>query len=133
MADAALEHVNLTVSDPDRTAAMLADLFGWRVRWRGPAANGGHTIHVGSDRSYIAVYGAAGAAGEVLHHGKGLPLNHVGVEVADLDDVERRVVAQGLKPMNHADYEPGRRFYFLDPDGIEFEIVSYTRDDAPAG
>jgi hypothetical protein len=23
------------------------------------------------------------------------------------------------------DYEPGRRFYFLDWDGIEFELVNY--------
>lgn len=137
MTDAALEHVNLTVSDPDRTAAMLAELFGWHVRWRGPAANGGHTIHVGSDRSYIAVYGAAGTTGADggagLNHRKGRPLNHVGVEVADLDDVERRVVAHGLAPMNHADYEPGRRFYFLDHDGIEFEVVSYTPAGARAG
>jgi predicted enzyme related to lactoylglutathione lyase len=45
--------------------------------------------------------------------------------VDDLDAVERRVVAAGLRPFNHGDYEPGRRFYFLDADGIEFEIVSY--------
>ncbi|MEM7190453.1 MAG: VOC family protein, partial [Pseudomonadota bacterium] len=24
------------------------------------------------------------------------------------------------------DYEPGRRFYFADHDGIEFEVVSYA-------
>ena len=129
MTDAALEHVNMTVSDVDRTAEMLAELFGWHVRWRGPAANGGHTIHVGSDRSYIAVYAAAGATGAALNHRKGRPLNHVGVEVADLDDVEQRVIAYGLAPMNHGNYEPGRRFYFLDHDGIEYEVVSY----APAG
>ena len=33
--------------------------------------------------------------------------------------------AAGLKPFNHGDYDPGRRFYFLDPDGIEYEIISY--------
>jgi hypothetical protein len=30
-----------------------------------------------------------------------------------------------LRPFAHADYAPGRRFYFLDPDGIEYEVVSY--------
>ena len=35
----------------------------------------------------------------------------------------------GLTPFNHDDYEPGRRFYLFDRDGIEWEIVSY----APAG
>jgi glyoxylase I family protein len=37
------------------------------------------------------------------------------------------VVAAGLTPFSHADYEPGRLFYFLDPDGIEFEAVSYGK------
>ena len=57
---------------------------------------------------------------------KGAPLNHVGIQVDDLDAVERRVIAAGLVPFSHGDYEPGRRFYFIDWDGIEFEIVSYA-------
>ena len=48
----------------------------------------------------------------------------VGV-VDDLAATEQRVIAAGLKPFNHGHYEPGRRFYFLDHDGIEFEIVAY--------
>ena len=60
---------------------------------------------------------------------KGRPLNHIGVEVGDLDATEARVLAAGLKPFGRADYEPGRRFYFLDPDGIEFEVVSYWNVD----
>ncbi len=43
----------------------------------------------------------------------------------DLDAVEARVVESSLKSFSHDDYEPGRRFYLLDPDGIEYEIVSY--------
>ncbi len=50
----------------------------------------------------------------------------MGIVVDDLDAVEQRVIAAGLTPTNHDDYEPGRRFYFDDPDGIEFEIVSYA-------
>ncbi|WP_420801970.1 hypothetical protein [Sphingomonas cavernae] len=37
-----------------------------------------------------------------------------------------KVKAAGLTPFAHADYAPGRRFYFLDHDRIEFEIVSYA-------
>lgn len=119
MAGATLEHVNITVSDPTRTAAMLSDLFGWKVRWEGPAKLGGRTIHVGTDNAYLAVYtnGSAPKMGR---------LNHVGIVVEDLDAVERRVVKAGLTPFNHGDYEPGRRFYFLDGDDIEFEVVSYA-------
>ncbi len=125
MSIAKIEHVNVTVSDPERAAKLMGALFDWRVRWRGPAANGGHTIHVGSDDHYIALYTAAGAAYTAADFAKGRPLNHIGVEVEDIDGAEARVVAAGLEPFSHGDYEPGRRFYFLDPDGIEYEVVSY--------
>lgn len=118
-----LEHVNITVSDIDRSAALLAQLMGWRIRWRGPSQLGGETIHVGGDDDYIAVY-TRGAVPRPF--AKGVPLNHVGLVVDDLDAAEAVVTAAGLEPFNHADYEPGRRFYFFDWDGIEFEIVSYA-------
>ena len=53
---ARLEHVNITVSDPDRTASLLGTLFDWKVRWSGPAKDGGYTVHVGSDDDYLAIY-----------------------------------------------------------------------------
>jgi catechol 2,3-dioxygenase-like lactoylglutathione lyase family enzyme len=120
-----IEHVNVTVSDPDRAARLMTALFGWRERWRGAARDGGHTIHVGSDDHYIALYTGHDAAYTADDFLKGRPLNHIGVEVEDLDAIEARVKAAGLRPFAHADYAPGRRFYFLDPDGIEYEVVSY--------
>lgn len=123
MASPRIEHVNLTVTDPERTARLLASLFGWQERWRGPSQMGGWTIHVGSETDYIALYTHDGEAGG---HPKGRPFNHLGIEVEDLDTVEARVAAEGLTPFSHADYAPGRRFYFFDPDGIEYEVVSYT-------
>ncbi|MEQ1550331.1 VOC family protein [Sphingorhabdus sp.] len=124
MAQNFIEHVNVTVSNPERSAEMLIDLFDWHIRWNGKAQLGGDTIHVGNDRFYLAVY-ALKPGNEKLGHKKGVPLNHIGIVVDDLDEVERRVIARGLTPFSHGDYEPGRRFYFFDPDGIEFEIVSY--------
>ena len=120
-----IEHVNVTVTDRERTARLMEALFGWRVRWRGPALAGGYTIHVGSDHHYIALYTGRSVAYTAEDFAKGRPLNHIGVEVDDLDATETRVTAAGLTPFSHADYEPGRRFYFLDPDGIEYEVVSY--------
>jgi catechol 2,3-dioxygenase-like lactoylglutathione lyase family enzyme len=119
-----LEHINITVSDIERSAALLERLCGWRIRWRGPSQLGGETIHVGDDADYIAVYTKGAALPG--RHAKGLPLNHVGLVVDDLDAAEGIVKAAGLEPFNHADYEPGRRFYFFDWDGIEFEMVSYA-------
>ena len=100
---------------PERAAQLMEALFGWHVRWQGAARNGGHTIHVGSDDHYIALYTGRGAAYSADDFAKGRPLNHIGVEVDDLDAVEAKVAAAGLKPFGHDDYDPGRRFYFLDP------------------
>ena len=126
MTHAIIEHVNLTVSNPEHTAEMLVDLFDWHIRWRGPSALGGHTIHVGGDTHYLAVYADAESDGRPLAFEKGQPLNHVGILVDDLDTVERKVIARGLMSFSHGDYDPGRRFYFFDVNGIEFEVISYT-------
>lgn len=47
MQQAILEHVNITVSEPERMAALMCELFDWQIRWQGPAKPGGHTVHVG--------------------------------------------------------------------------------------
>ena len=74
-----IEHVNVTVSDPERAAKLMEALFGWHVRWQGAARNGGHTIHVGSDDHYIALYTGRGVAYSADDFAKGRPLNHIGV------------------------------------------------------
>lgn len=123
---AKLEHTNLTVSDPDATAAWMGDVFGWKIRWAGAAMGDGRTVHVGGDGDYLALFspGAPARSGESSYNVIG-GLNHVGVVVDDLDAAEARVRAAGFTPRNHADYDPGRRFYFDDADGIEFELVQY--------
>lgn len=123
MPSAYLEHVNITVSDIERSAALLERLMGGQIRWRGPSQLGGETIHVGGERDYIALYTKGTPVGPF---GKGVPLNHVGLVVEDLDAAEAVVIEAGLAPFSHGDYEPGRRFYFFDWDGIEFEMVSYS-------
>ncbi len=122
MSKARLEHVNLTVTDNRRSAALFEKLLGWRQRWAGPAQAGGYTIHMGEDASYLALYSDGEDHSRQV---KGVPMNHVGLLVDDLDAAERVVLEAGLQPFGHDDYEPGRRFYFFDWDGIEFEIVSY--------
>ena len=126
MPGAFIEHVNVTVRDPERSAQLMHDLFGWNIRWQGPAISGGRSIHVGDARFYMACDTKDGAKAPDEAFRKGRPLNHVGIVVDDLDDAERRVIAAGLEPFNHGDYEPGRRFYFFDFDGTEFELVSYA-------
>ena len=127
MSVAKLEHANVTVSDPDATAAWMGEVFGWRIRWQGDAINGGRTLHVGEDDTYIAIYNPRSPVdgGPVSYNTVG-GLNHLAVTVEDLDATEEKVKAVGFMTKNHADYEPGRRFYFHDNDGIEYEVVSYA-------
>ncbi|MEZ5693947.1 MAG: VOC family protein [Altererythrobacter sp.] len=120
-----VEHANLSVTDPERSAKLFAELCGWQERWRGPSQKHGWTIHVGAPANgatYLALYTGDHVKGG---YSKGQPLNHVGLLVDDLDGAEAVVVAHGLEPFGHDDYEPGKRFYFFDWDGIEIEVVSY--------
>ena len=121
-----LEHVNVTVSDPDATAERLVRWFDWHVRWSGASKDNGRTVHVGNEASYLALYtkGSQHVSSHESHSTRG-GLNHIGIVVPSLDETEARILSDGYKTFNHGNYEPGRRFYFSDEDGVEFEVVSY--------
>lgn len=118
-----LEHANISVTDPERSAELLKNLLGWHERWRGPSQKHGWTIHVGNEVSYLALYTGDHVNG---NFSKGQPLNHLAFTVDDLDAAEKVVADAGLTPFGHDDYDPGKRFYFFDWNGIEFEVVSYA-------
>lgn len=123
---ARLEHVNVTVADPDKAAATLCKLFDWKIRWAGAGMETGRTVHVGDDASYVALfsYGDPDQGQQESYRTIG-GLNHIAVVVDDLAQTERRVRAAGFVPGEHYDYEPGRRFYFREANGIEIEVVCY--------
>ena len=121
-----LEHINLTVSDLQRSIDLYCDLLGLHVRWQGTTNNGNPAAHVGDDRCYLALFQSSpelAAPPKVDYNAVGL--NHFGFVVDDLDAVRARLTKHGLSPHQEADYEPGRRLYFFDPDGIEVELVQY--------
>ncbi len=121
------EHVNMTVSDPLRTAQMLCDLFDWKIRWQGPAKGDGLSVHVGTDTGYLALYTAGKPSRpKQASYARIGAVNHLGILVDDLDAAEQRILAAGIETHSHQEYEPGRRFYFHDHDGIEIEVVSYA-------
>lgn len=121
-----LEHVNITIPDARATAETLVDLFGWHIRWEGASMDDGYSVHVGDADTYLALYSPViDLSTTPKRYTQNAALNHVGVVVDDIDAAETRVKAAGFEPYSHADYEPGKRFYFEGPDGIEFEVVSY--------
>jgi catechol 2,3-dioxygenase-like lactoylglutathione lyase family enzyme len=121
-----LEHVNITVSDPKATAAMLIDLFGWKIRWEGAGMKTGYTVHVGTDTHYIALFSFGKPQEPVDSYKTNASLNHIGITVDVLDAMDAKVKAAGFETHSHADYEPGRRFYFHDKDGVEYELIEYA-------
>jgi predicted enzyme related to lactoylglutathione lyase len=125
---ARLEHVNITVVDPEATAAVLCGLFDWTVRWSGPAMGTGRSVHVGEpDGTYVALFtGDVVGANSFDSDSTSGAMNHIGVVVDDIDAAEARVRKAGFAPENHADYEPGKRFYFTEGNGVEIEVVSYS-------
>ena len=119
-----LEHVNLTVTDLDRSVAFYCDVLDVPVRWKGAIEDGRLGAHVGDDRGYLALFQAA--EGGAVEPDYGRPgLNHFGFVVDDLEKARRRLERLGSTVHREADYDPGRRIYVYDPDGHEVEFVQY--------
>jgi catechol 2,3-dioxygenase-like lactoylglutathione lyase family enzyme len=119
-----LEHVNLTVRDLDRSIAFYSDLLDLHVRWKGPISDDRLGAHVGDDNCYLALFQAT-SPGDVEYDYSKPGLNHFGFVVDDLDAARARLEQLGTPITMEADYEPGRRLYFFDPDGHEVELVAY--------
>lgn len=124
---ARIEHVNLSVSDPDKTAEKLCKLFDWSVRWSGAAMDDGYTVHVGSENSYFALYSAGNMdVNKQLSHRTLNNLNHIGVVVNDLTSYADKARKLGFEPFNFSDYGPCKSFYLKDEFDLEIEIISYA-------
>ena len=128
-----LEHVNFTVADLDRSIDFYCRLLGLRLRWHRAAGESTAAAHVGDDRHYLAMFQARPDASRPPTDYESVGLNHFGFVVDDLDRARSRLQELGIIPHSEADYEPGRRLYFYDPDGIEVELVEYDPADAPSG
>ena len=119
-----LEHVNLTVTDLDRSIAFYCDLLDLHVRWKGDLEDGRLGAHVGDDRNYLALFEATNDGAAPYDYSRP-GINHFGWVVEDLDEARRRIDELGATIHLDADYEPGRRVYTFDPDGHEIELVEY--------
>jgi glyoxylase I family protein len=123
-----LEHVNMSVADLDQSIAFYEKLLGLKVRWRGTTASGLPAAHVGDERHYLALFEIGERAHTEANYEQ-LGLNHFGFVVDDLKEAKRKLADLHVTPTMEADYAPGHRLYFLDPNGIEVELVQY---DGPA-
>lgn len=127
-----LEHINMNVSDLERSIDFYCRLLDMRVRWRSAPDAPRDGVHIGDEQSYLALFQADGPGPSHPNgHTDPVGVNHFGFVVDDLDEVKRRLVELGTPPYSEADYEPGRRVYFRDPDGFDVELVSYAPGESP--
>ena len=127
MASIFLEHVNITAKNPKELAGKFCELFGWKIRWEGAAMSNGYTVHVGNERSYLALWEPENIlSAENRNMECDRSLNHIGVVVENLEKAEEKITEAGYRCYSHADYEPGKRFYFEIENDLEVEVVSYS-------
>ena len=119
-----LEHVNLTVSDLQRSIDFYCRLLDLQVRWRAEPTAEDQQAHVGNERMYLALFQAPEPGRADVDYDR-VGINHFGFVVDDLDQYRRRLADLQVTPHYEPEYEPGRRLYFYDPDGIEVELVEY--------
>lgn len=119
-----IEHANITVSNVNASVAFYQKLFGARVRWQGSTGNGNRAAHIGVDDTYLALF-ESDSAGQAPYGYRTVGFNHLGFEVDNLDTYRVQLQSMGVEVTGEEDYEPGRRLYFRDPDGVEIELVEY--------
>ena len=119
-----LSGVVLDSPNAQELSAFYRRLLGWEARDDEPdwvvlqSPDGGANLSFQSEPAYVRPVWPSGPEQQMMIH--------LDIKVDDLDAVEAKVIEAGLTPFSHGDYEPGRRFYFLDHDGIEFEVISYS-------
>lgn len=122
-----LEHANLSVIDAEAMTKFIVTAFPeFRVRGEGSDTQGRHWRHVGNDEFYIALQSVETDA-QRQPYGNVTGLNHLGWEVDDLEALESRMNDAGFATNMTADDHPARnRRYFYDPEGNDWEFVSYS-------
>ncbi len=122
-----IEHANITVANIDISFDFYHRLFGFEKRWEGEASgeNGPvRAVHIGTEDTYLSLFETDTEGRAPASYGS-VGFNHLGFEVEDLKPYRSVLKQLGIEVHLEADYEPGERIYFYDPDGVEIELVEY--------
>jgi catechol 2,3-dioxygenase-like lactoylglutathione lyase family enzyme len=132
-----LHHIDLAVSDVQRSLAFYLDLLGplgWAVAVRYPTYRGTEEVVYLSGTPGEGRFGLRPADGG-SHRYYGVGVEHIAFEVdtqAEVEEAYARATASGAKihyPPEEDRDEPGyHAFFVFDPDGIRVEIFSWTRE-----
>jgi catechol 2,3-dioxygenase-like lactoylglutathione lyase family enzyme len=115
-----LDHVALTVSDRERSAAFYAEHFGLTQR----VHDDEHLLIVGDEHGSLLALSTAAAAPAAAD----LPrTNHFGFRLASRDEVvaaRERFRAAGVEELEWQDHGPAR-VQVADPDGYRVEVYAF--------
>jgi catechol 2,3-dioxygenase-like lactoylglutathione lyase family enzyme len=116
-----LRHLALNARDLDAMKHFYVELLGFAVEWEPDPDN----IYLTSGRDNLALHRVADGRST-----SGQALDHLGVIVADADDVDRwaaflesRGIAIAARPKTHRD--GARSCYVKDPDGNTVQIIHH--------
>lgn len=120
-----LEHANIRVKNIDETVAFLTTAIP-TLRVRGGGGSGSERwVHVGSDRSYVALN-----EDNRRDRQKGPGFNHLGFVVDDWKAVRDRLEGAGYSEGSVVPGHPHhKRIYYVDGNGLAWEFVEYFSDD----
>ena len=129
----AINHLDLTVKDPQASAGFYDAVLGYlgfrRIRLPNDPAVAWHSTARGQERFSIALQRASNP--EVDHDRTSPGLHHVAFHAESRDDVEglhALLVESGAtvldSPAEYPEYAPGYyAVFFADPDGLKLEFV----------
>lgn len=119
------EQANITVPDALKTARWYAELFGWRILWSASSIYWGTSVHVGTDKYYIAIHSLPDLAsnGPNRHRARN-HAHHVRIVAEDFDTIRGRAALAGYMIAAPTGCNMAECFDFHDEHGVEFEVVS---------
>ena len=123
-----LEHANLCVSDIDGMIKFLqTELTGFIIRHDETDTDGDRWVHIGNDKTYIALNNSTqkNSSDRVPYSGKP-GVNHLGYTVDSVEQVRNRLRAVGyIESTVENNHLFRKRLYFYDPEGRDWEFVEY--------
>ena len=127
-----IEHINITVPDIDAAISFLKIVApDFEVRSDNKPADSHRWTHIGNDHYYFALQEAHldATPQKQLPSYKNYGVNHVALVVANIEELEQKLVAAGYhKGIGTPKEKYRKRAYYFDSAGFEWELVEYLSD-----
>ncbi|PQJ89929.1 VOC family protein [Aliivibrio sifiae] len=123
------EHANITVPNIDAALAFLLNAApDFRIKADQTPENSYRWVHVGNESCYFALQEPNDplTAKDTRRPYQNISINHIGMIVDDLDNIQLKLLALGYEQNGNITQEKhGRRIYFYDKSGFEWELIEY--------